>query len=262
MLAPTNMCSEVQQYAMHTLHRCCAAYTFYTHDLHLKLGALPMILQHLLTAIAAQTVCTACTHTHCLLHTLLHVITQVTVVPRFCVVNLLRDAPLSLRQKGAMSDSPLIIPPGERAPWHWPDQRSEKTVEICGPGTSWSFGSVDIARVGSTALLLPAGKRSASSSASGGSAGVSSRVVHVDVKLASSPATDEYAVLVVLWSASRSRPPMYRVRNRCSRAVRVHQVRHIHIHTDTKIAVDYVTVIERNTWCVLEHVKLSNYVFA
>jgi hypothetical protein len=82
---------------------------------------------------------------------------------------------------------------------------------------------VDIARVGSTALLLPAAKRGASSGTSG------SRVVHVDVKLASSPATDEYAVLVVLWSASRSRPPMYRVRNRCARAVRVHQV--IHTHT-------------------------------
>jgi hypothetical protein len=96
---------------------------------------------------------------------------------------------------------------------------------------------VDIARVGSTALLLPAAKRSATGSISGGTSG-SSRVVHVDVKLASSPATDEYAVLVVLWSASRSSPPMYRVRNRCARAVRVHQVNiYIYIYTYVYICI-------------------------
>jgi hypothetical protein len=52
-----------------------------------------------------------------------------------------------------------------------------------------------------------------------------SRIVHVDVKLARDAQTDEHAVLVVVWAASRRNPPMYRVRNRCSVAVRVHQVR-------------------------------------
>jgi hypothetical protein len=51
---------------------------------------------------------------------------QITVVPRFCVVNLLRDGPLLLRQRGAHTADPLCIAPGAHAPWHWPDQRAEK----------------------------------------------------------------------------------------------------------------------------------------
>ncbi|KAG5176382.1 hypothetical protein JKP88DRAFT_265414 [Tribonema minus] len=158
----------------------------------------------------------------------------VTIVPRFCVVNLLRDGPLLVRQAGAHTASPLCVQAGAHSPWHWPEGRGEKVVELRAMGSDWSLDALDISRVGSTALLLPGsahapeGASLGRSGRGGGGSGThvnagGARVVHVDVKLARNPRSDEYAVLVVVWAASRRNPPMFRVRNRCAAAVRVHQ---------------------------------------
>lgn len=186
--------------------------------------------------------------------------TQVTVVPRYCVVNLLSDEDIWLKEPDAPDSSAVSVPPGGRMPWHWlRGKASRDGIKIRTEGTAWSYGDVKISQVGTTALHIPffgededldgqdrgqAGgppmKLPEPSEGSGGGGGAAKKkpsgltrldklkdeqtVVHVDVKLADNPAKDEYAVLVVFWKADDVRfSPIYSARNSSSVDVCLHQ---------------------------------------
>lgn len=82
--------------------------------------------------------------------------TQVTVVPRYCVVNLLDGESIWLKEPGAPDSSAVAVPPGGRIPWHWMGGREKGAgVRVRTADTAWSFGDVAIDRVGTTALHIP-----------------------------------------------------------------------------------------------------------
>lgn len=82
--------------------------------------------------------------------------TQVTVVPRYCVVNLLDGESIWLKQPGAPDSSAVAVPPGGRLPWHWMGGREKGAgVRVKTAETAWSYGDVVIDRVGTTALHIP-----------------------------------------------------------------------------------------------------------
>ena len=187
--------------------------------------------------------------------------TQVTVVPRYCLVNLLADEKILLKERGAPDASAVSVPPGGRIPWHWlQGNRGKAEVSVRTEGTAWSYGDIVIDSVGTTALHLPffseneemdeqhrgqAGgppmkqAETFDESDSGGSGRKSGKVrgptqlsrlcgeqtvVHVDVGLADDNFKDEYAVLVVFWKATDRRfTSIYSAHNSSPVAVRMHQ---------------------------------------
>ncbi|CAM9715643.1 unnamed protein product, partial [Sphacelaria rigidula] len=84
---------------------------------------------------------------------------QVTVVPRYCIVNLLDGDNIWLKQPGAPDSSAVAIPPGGRVPWHWMMEKGSRAsrggVRVRTEGTAWSYGDVKIDQVGTTALHIP-----------------------------------------------------------------------------------------------------------
>ena len=85
-----------------------------------------------------------------------HRTTQVTVIPRYCVVNLLRDESIWLKEPGAPESAAVRVPPGGRVPWHWLLGNNRNAgVRVRTEGTTWSYGEVVINRVGTTALHVP-----------------------------------------------------------------------------------------------------------
>ncbi|CAM9605202.1 unnamed protein product, partial [Scytosiphon promiscuus] len=85
-----------------------------------------------------------------------HRTTQVTVIPRYCLVNLLRDENIWLKEPGAPESSAVCLPPGGRLPWHWMFWRNKHSgVRVRTESTAWSYGDVVINRVGTTALHIP-----------------------------------------------------------------------------------------------------------
>ena len=82
--------------------------------------------------------------------------TQVTVVPRYCVVNLLPDENIWLKEPGAPDGSAVAVPPGGRLPWHWLLGKGKRSgVRVRTEGTAWSYGDVAVDQVGTTALHIP-----------------------------------------------------------------------------------------------------------
>ncbi len=188
--------------------------------------------------------------------------TQVTVIPRYCVVNLVRGESIWLKEPGAPESSAVCVPPGGRLPWHWMLGESKNAgVQVKTEGTAWSYGDVVINRVGTTALHIPffgededldgqyrgqAGgppmkmPETFGGSGSGGGRGATGgskgggptrldklegeqTVVHVDVQLADQTFVDEYAVLVVFWKANERFAPIYSALNASPVTVRLHQ---------------------------------------
>ena len=187
--------------------------------------------------------------------------TQVTVIPRYCVVNLLRDENIWLKEPGAPESSAVRVPPGGRLPWHWMmGENKHAGVKVRTEGTAWSYGDVVINRVGTTALHIPffgededldgqyrgqaggppmkmpetfggaggGSKRAAAGGKTGGPTRLDKlegeqTVVHVDVQLADQTFVDEYAVLVVFWKASERFAPIYSAVNASPVTVRLHQ---------------------------------------
>ncbi|CAM9617791.1 unnamed protein product, partial [Ectocarpus fasciculatus] len=187
--------------------------------------------------------------------------TQVTVIPRYCVVNLLSDENIWLKEPRAPEASAVCIPPGGRLPWHWMLGKNKQSgVRVRTEGTAWSYGDVVMNRVGTTALHIPffgededldgqyrgqaggppmkmpetfGGSSSGGTSGSGGGKGGGptrldklegeQTVVHVDVQLADKTFVDEYAVLVVFWKANEQFAPIYSACNASPVAVRLHQ---------------------------------------
>ncbi|CAM9574779.1 unnamed protein product, partial [Hapterophycus canaliculatus] len=143
-----------------------------------------------------------------------HRTTQVTVVPRYCLVNLLRDENIWLKEPGAPESSALCLPPGGRLPWHWMFWRNKYSgVRVRTEGTAWSYGDVVINRVGTTALQIPSNDKPRGAQT----------VVHVDVQLADETFVDEYSLLVVFWKASERFAPIYLARNASPVTVHLHQ---------------------------------------
>lgn len=165
--------------------------------------------------------------------------TLVTVVPRYCIVNLLEDESIWLKQPGAPDSDAVSISPGERLPWHWVrgGKSSKGGVRVRTAQTAWSYGDVMIDRVGTTALHVPSRPEDEGLDAQDGlkpnelagprvtvDGGGEQEVVHVDVKLADDTFVDEYAVLVVFWKATDKKfSPIYAVRNTSPVAVQVYQ---------------------------------------
>ncbi|CAM9874159.1 unnamed protein product, partial [Sphacelaria rigidula] len=84
--------------------------------------------------------------------------TQVTVIPRYCILNLLEDENIWLKQPGASDSSAISIPPGGRVPWHWMANGGRSScggVRVRTKDTAWSYGDVMIDQVGTTALHIP-----------------------------------------------------------------------------------------------------------
>eukprot|EP00752_Nemacystus_decipiens_P006311 g5691.t1 len=188
--------------------------------------------------------------------------TQVTMIPRYCVVNLLRDESIWLKEPGAPESSAVCLPPGGRLPWHWIMGKSKGAgVRVRTEGTAWSYGDVVINRVGTTALHIPffgededldgqyrgqaggppmkmpetfGGGRGSGGGKVGGKVkgGGPTRldklegeqtVVHVDVQLPDQTFVDEYALLVVFWKANERFAPIYSASNTSPVTVRLHQ---------------------------------------
>ena len=188
--------------------------------------------------------------------------TQVTVIPRYCVVNLLKDENIWLKEPGAPEASAVCLPPGGRLPWHWMMGKSKNAgVRVRTEGTAWSYGDVVINRVGTTALHIPffgededldgqyrgqaggppmkmpetfGGGRGSGGGSGGGK--VKARgptrldklegeqtVVHVDVQLPDQTFVDEYSLLVVFWKANERFAPIYSASNASPVTVRLHQ---------------------------------------
>lgn len=187
-----------------------------------------------------------------------HRTTQVTVIPRYCVVNLLKDEKIWLKQPGAPESSAVSVPPGGRLPWHWMHGKNNHPgVTVRTDTTAWSYGEVAINRVGTTALHVPAVAKPERPSdqnrehaggyamdmldifggvpsggtdrgGSGGPAGGGKRdgeqtVVHVDVQLPDEPFVDEYSLLVVFWKANERFAPIYSASNASPVTVHLHQ---------------------------------------
>ena len=165
--------------------------------------------------------------------------TQVTVIPRYCVVNLLSGENIWLKEPGAPESSAICVPPGGRLPWHWMlGGNTHAGVRVKTEGTSWSYGDVVIDRVGTTALHIPfvgqdEGLDEKHKEHAGGERGrVATRldkteteqtVVHIDVQLANQAFVDEYAVLVVFWKANERFAPIYSASNVSPITVYLHQ---------------------------------------
>ena len=165
--------------------------------------------------------------------------TQVTVTPRYCVVNLLDGENVWLKEPGAPEASTVCVPPGGRLPWHWMLGGNKRAgVRVRTEGTAWSYGDVVIDRVGTTALHIPfvgqdegldgQHKDHAGGERSGGPTQLDKierdqTVVHVDVQLAERPFVDEYAVRVVLWKANERFAPIYSASNVSPVTVHLHQ---------------------------------------
>ncbi|CAN0314533.1 unnamed protein product, partial [Discosporangium mesarthrocarpum] len=64
---------------------------------------------------------------------------QVTVVPRYCVVNLLEDQAVWLRQPGSPLSTAVEVDPGGRLPWHWPSKNEPKGLLLHTAGAAWSY---------------------------------------------------------------------------------------------------------------------------
>ena len=165
--------------------------------------------------------------------------TQVTVIPRYCVVNLLSGENIWLKEPGAPESSAICVPPGGRLPWHWMlGGNKHAGVRVRTEGTAWSYGDVVIDRVGTTALHIPFFGQDGDlddqhkEHAGGERGGVAARldkseteqtVVHVDVQLANQTFVDEYAVLVVFWKANERFAPIYSASNVSPITVYLHQ---------------------------------------
>ena len=165
--------------------------------------------------------------------------TQVTVIPRYCVINLLNGENIWLKEPGAPESSALCVPPGGRLPWHWMlGANKHAGVRVRTEGTAWSYGDVVIDRVGTTALHIPfVGQdedldEEHKGRAGGGRGGGPTRldkpereqtVVHVDVQLAHQNFVNECAVLVVLWKANQRFAPIYSASNASPVTVHLHQ---------------------------------------
>eukprot|EP00903_Cladosiphon_okamuranus_P017946 g16513.t1 len=188
--------------------------------------------------------------------------TQVTVIPRYCVVNLLKDENIWLKEPGAPKSSAVCVPPGGRLPWHWMLGKSKNAgVRVRTEGTAWSYGDVVINRVGTTALHIPffgededldgqyrgqaggppmkmpetfggghgsGGGKGGGKVKGGGPTGLDKlegeqTVVHVDVQLPDQSFVDEYSLLVVFWKANERFAPIYSASNASPVTVRLHQ---------------------------------------
>ncbi|CAM9455743.1 unnamed protein product [Ectocarpus sp. 4 AP-2014] len=161
--------------------------------------------------------------------------TQVTVIPRFCMVNLLEGENIWLKEAGVPESSAICIPPGGRLPWHWMLGRNQRAgVKVRTEGTAWSYGDVVINRVGTTAVHVPfvgqnqdrdgrAGGRTGGGPMQLDTPGGEQTVVHVDVQLADDPFVDEYSLLVVFWKANERFAPIYSARNASPVTVHLHQ---------------------------------------
>lgn len=185
--------------------------------------------------------------------------TQVTVIPRYCVVNLLKDENIWLCEPGVPESSAVCVPPGGRLPWHWIFGKSKNAgVRVRTEGTAWSYGNVVINRVGTTALHIPffgenedldgqyrgqaggppmkmpetfgggGGGKGGEKTEGGGPTRLDKlegeqTVVHVDVQLPDQNFVDEYSLLVVFWKANERFAPIYSASNASSVAVRLHQ---------------------------------------
>ncbi|CAM9261100.1 unnamed protein product, partial [Phaeothamnion confervicola] len=151
---------------------------------------------------------------------------QVTIVPRFVLVNLLDDEPVLVKQQRTDDTDAIAVPPGGRRPWHWPST-NERSVKLRTPSTAWSFAKVPLDQVGSTAMHLPfygADDELEAPSLASSMRDVATTAVGL-ANASGHSADGECVLLVLLWKAGGAFDPVYRISNLTPLNLRCYQAR-------------------------------------
>lgn len=129
---------------------------------------------------------------------------MLTVMAGFTIVNTLTERIVLEQVFSASSGATqsgdagvLSVDPQCTCAWVKPSNAQDLRIRLRTASTQWSFGCVDLAGVGTTALVLP--RMISTNTTAGDSGGLA--VVHVEVKL--SDASDYSYVSIVVWSTEK-----------------------------------------------------------